>query len=132
MTNKTHHKIKATSCLEVLDLLTLYSDEFKDRLSTSPRNCKYTSNTTQNITLLAACDTILSQISTESQQAGLFTIMADERRDVSRTEQFSVCVRYVNNSVITERFLGFSDMYDFGASAITDKIVSMLDSKESI
>lgn len=58
--------------------------------------------------------------------------MADERRDVSRTEQFSVCVRYVNNSVITERFLGFSDMYDFGASAITDKIVSMLDSKESI
>ena len=48
--------------LKILDLLAAHSDEFKDRLSSSPRNCKYTSNTTQNDILLAACDTILYQI----------------------------------------------------------------------
>ena len=67
--------------LEILDLLAAHSDEFKDRLSTSPRNCKYTSNTTQNDILLAACDTILGQISAEVQQAGVFAIMADECRE---------------------------------------------------
>ena len=112
--------------LEILDLLAAHSDEFKDRLSTSPRNCKYTSNTTQNDILLAACDTILGQISVEVQQAGVFAIMADECRDVSRIEQLSVCIRYVNNGVVTERFLGFSDMHELDASAITDEIVSVL------
>ena len=112
--------------LEILDLLAAHSDEFKDRLSNSPRNCKYTSNHTQNDILLAACDTILDQIATEVKQAGIFAIMADECRDVSRIEQLSVCIRYVNNGLITEHFLGFSDMHELDASAITDKIVSML------
>ena len=82
--------------------------------------------TTQNDILLAACDTILGQISAEVQQAGVFAIMADECRDVSRIEQLSVCIRYVNNGVVTERFLGFSDMHELDASAITDEIASVL------
>ena len=53
--------------------------------------------------------------------------MADECRDVSRIEQLSVCIRYVNNGVITKHFLGFSDMHELDASAITDKIVSLPD-----
>lgn len=75
--------------LEILDLLAVHSDEFKDRLSNSPRNCKYTSNYTQNNILLAACDIILNQITTEVKQAGVFAVMADECRDVSRIEQLS-------------------------------------------
>ena len=79
--------------LEILDLLAAHSDEFKDQLSNSPRNCKYTSNHTQNDILLAACDTILDQIAREVKQARVFVIMADECRDVSRIEQLSVCIR---------------------------------------
>ena len=115
--------------LEILDLLAAYSDEFKNRLSNSPRNCKYTSNHTQNDILLAACDTILDQVATEVKQAGVFAVMEDECRDVSRIEQLSVCIRYVNNGLITEHFLGFSDMHELDAGAITDKIVSMLDKR---
>ena len=107
-----------------MDLLAAHSDEFKDRLSTSPRNCKYTSNTTQNDILLAASDTLLGQISAEAQQAGVFAIMADECRDVSRIEQFSVCIRYVNNGVVTEQF--WVSMTCMNASAITDEIASVL------
>ena len=103
-----------------------HSDEFKGRLSTSPRNCKYTSNTTQNDIVLAASDTLLGQISAEAQQAGVFATMANECRDVNRIEQLSVCIRYVNNGVVTERFLGFSDMHELDASGITDEIASVL------
>lgn len=115
--------------LKILDLLATHSDEFKDRLPTSPRNCKYTSNTTQHI-LLAASDALLGQISAEAQQTGIFAIMVDECRDVSRIEQLSVCIRYVNNGVVTERFLGFPDMHELDASAITDELLPCLASKE--
>ena len=43
----------------------------------------------QNDILLAASDTLLGQIS-EAQQAGVFAIMGDECRDVSRIEQLMV------------------------------------------
>ena len=74
------HTVQETSqnkgnVLEVLDLLAAHS-EFKNRLSNSPRNCKYTSNHTQNDILLAACDTILDQVATEVKRAGVFAVMA--------------------------------------------------------
>ena len=72
-----------------LEILAVHIDEFKDRLSNSPRNCKYTSNHTQNDILLAACDIILNQITTEVKQAGVFAVMADKCRDVSRIEQLT-------------------------------------------
>lgn len=115
--------------LEILDLLAAHNDELKHRLSNSPKNCKYTSNYTQNDLLLAACDTILDQISTEVRKAGVFAVMADESRDVSRVEQLSVCVRYVNGGAIAERFLGFTDMHDLDASALTENIISVLEKR---
>ena len=124
--SKTHHLIKLTSWKFGICWLLIVINLRINCLSTSPRNCKYISNTTQNDILLAACDTILGQISAEVQQAGVFAIMADECRDVSRIEQLSVCIRYVNNGVVTERFLGFSDMHELDASAITDEIASVL------
>ena len=87
---------KKGNFLEILDLLAAHGDKFKDRLSTSPRNCKYISNTTQNDILLVVCDTILDQISTEVQQAGVFAIMADKYRDVSRIEQLLVCIKIIH------------------------------------
>ena len=130
MTLRSHDKQETSqnkgNFLEILDLLAVHSYEFKDRLSNSPRNCKYTSYHTQNDILLAACDIILNQI-IEVKQAGVFAVMADECRDVSRIEQLSVCIRYVNNGLITEHFVGFSDMHELDAGAITENIVSMLD-----
>ena len=112
--------------LEILDVVATHNDELKHQLSSSPKNCKYTSNYSQNDILLAACDTILNRISMEVKQAGVYAIMADECRDVSRIEQLSVCVRYVSNGAITERFLGFTNMHELDAGALTEKIVSVL------
>ena len=124
--SKRHHLTRVANFLEILDLVATHSDELTHRLSSSPKNCKYTSNYTQNDVLLAACDTILDQISKEVKQAGVFAVMADECRDVSRIEQLSVCVRYVINGAITEHFLGFTDMHKLDAAALTDSIISVL------
>ncbi|KAL4089286.1 hypothetical protein QTP88_024343 [Uroleucon formosanum] len=36
-----------------------------------------------------------------------FAILVDETKDVSKTEQLSIMVRYFYNNTINERFLGF-------------------------
>ena len=69
--SKRHHLTRVANFLEILDLVATHSDELTHRLSSSPKNCKYMSNYTQNDVLLAACDTILDQISKEVKQAGV-------------------------------------------------------------
>ena len=54
-------------------------------------------------------------------------MIADEARDVSKKEQLSLCLRYVNKQLeVNERFVGFSDLCDLDAKALAEKIVARL------
>ena len=55
----------------------------------------------------AAVEVILDTICTEIESASCFSVIADEARDVSRSEQMSICIRYLLGDKLCERFLQF-------------------------
>ena len=78
----------------------------------------------QNDLLKAATDVVLQQICDEIKESEGFTIIADETRDVSGKEQLSLCLRYINKQmIVNERFVGFSELSELDAKALSDKIM---------
>ena len=62
----------------------------------------------QNDLLKAAADVILKQISDEIKEAEGLAVIADEARDISKKEQLTLCLRYVNKHlVVNEHFWDF-------------------------
>ena len=53
-------------------------------------------------------------------------MIADEARDVSRSEQMSICIRYLLGNKICERFLQFVNMAACDAQSLCDAIVCSL------
>lgn len=91
------------------------------------QHAKYTSKVVQNDLLKAADDVVLKQITDEIKDAKGFAVIADEAQNVSKKEQLSLCLRYVNKKLeINKHFVGFSDLCDIDAKALTEKIVVRL------
>ena len=81
----------------------------KDHLETAPRNATYTSNTTQNEIIVVIGDWIRNKIISGIQGKNkLFSVVADEARDVANLEQMPIIIRYINMYYeIQESFIGF-------------------------
>ncbi|XP_022166373.1 zinc finger MYM-type protein 1-like [Myzus persicae] len=56
----------------------------------------------------------------------IFSLIVDEARDQSKIEQMSICIRYLHNLKIKERFLGFVELNDLNAQALCDGIIFFL------
>ena len=84
------------------------------------------SKDSQNELLQAAAEVIVKQIVAEIQQAGMFSIIADEARDCSHSEQLSICLRYVHETAIKERFLTFVHVIDLSAAGLATVIAKTL------
>lgn len=54
---------------------------------------------------------IQGQIVTNVRKSIFYSVLADETTDISQVEQFSLCVRYVDDK-IREDFLTFVPVYD--------------------
>jgi hypothetical protein len=71
------------------------------------RKIDMTSHQIQNEMLEMIGQTIVREIASRVQQAGSFAVMVDGTQDVSRKEQMSVCVRYVDKELYPhEHFIG--------------------------
>ena len=82
---------------------------FQDHLLNAPRNATYRSKTTQNELLRLCGDSVLKCLTEEIRDAKYFSVLADKAADVSKIEQMSVVVRFVDKeSNIREEFLGFT------------------------
>ena len=113
--------------VEILELLASVMPELERQFRSLPNNAKYTSKVVQNDLLKAAGDVVIKQITDEIKDAEGFAVIADEARDVSKKEQLSLCLRYVNKNLeVNERFVGFSDLCDLDAKALAEKIVVRL------
>ncbi|KAJ4934779.1 hypothetical protein JOQ06_007561, partial [Pogonophryne albipinna] len=66
------------------------------------------------------------QISGEVQEAGVFALMVDESKDVSKKEQVSVAVRYIHNDGIQEEFLHFTPADGLDADSLLTTIKQTL------
>lgn len=69
-----------------------------------PANATYCSKDSQNELLESCADAIKENIVKEIKTAGMYTVIVDEARDISRAEQMSVCIRYVEGCVVKEIF----------------------------
>lgn len=100
---------------------------FETNLMTFPKNAKYTSNLIQNDILESAANIVRRSIVTEIKNGSdMFSIIVDEARDIGKEEQMSVCIRYVSDSIIKERFLGFILIKNLDAQSLCDTIHTFL------
>ena len=105
--------------------------EFASFLKDAPRNATYLSPEIQNQLIESVAHVIRREIVNEAMKADFFSIMVDETCDVSTTEQMSVCIRYIRRKddgsiEVAEDFLGFVQMEETNAAAITEALLSNL------
>ena len=130
------HESKSSNPGNIMMILKMVANHdvvVKRYLETSPGNAKYTSPTIQNELLGVMSDIIRKEISAEIQEAGFYSIMADESKDVSKKEQLSIVLRYVLKGNAYERFLGFTaaegldaaSLFSYIRNAITEHGLSL-------
>ena len=73
---------------------------------------------------------VREKICTEVKDAGVYSILADETKDSSKTEQMAIVVRYVDvkEAKIHERFLTFVEVSNLDAESLTEYIMDTLKS----
>ena len=84
----------------------------------------------QNQILNIMANMVRQQICTSIQQTGYYLILADETKNMSKNEQLSIVVRYVehdgNNPTVVERFLTFVVASNLTAEYLTNYILDTL------
>jgi len=81
----------------------------RNRLSNLPKNAVYTSPQIQNDLLDIMAVMVQDSITSEVQNAGVFSILADESKDISKQEQLVLILCYVHKETCTvhERFFTY-------------------------
>ena len=116
--------------MEILDLLACHDQTISEKLRHAPRNALYVSPDIQNSLLELMDEMVCGKISTKIDKAGYFTLMADESKDCSKTEQLAIIFHYANvdnGDVIHERFLTFVQADKLNAESLTGYIKNIID-----
>lgn len=106
------------------------TDPILDRhLKNATYFASYTSPNVQNEIITICGNLIQENILKNIRNAKYFSILVDEIQDVSRLEQMSFCVRYVNgvSNYIIEDFLEFSIVHDMTAKGLCTSILQLLE-----
>ena len=111
---------------EILELIRLESTKTNTIFSKLPKNANYLSHESQNELLSAVAGAITHSIVQDIRDSGMFSIIADEARDVSCSEQMSICFRYVKNTSINERFLKFVNVHQLDAASLSLELISTM------
>ena len=96
---------------EILTLMAAHDPIVSQRFFNGPQNAMYTSPEIQNTLLHIMGEMVREKLCAEVKEAGIYSILADETKDFSKTEQLSIVVRYVDvkTATIHERFLTFTE-----------------------
>ncbi|XP_025415571.1 zinc finger MYM-type protein 1-like [Sipha flava] len=95
----------------------------KNHLMNSSGKSVYISPIIQNEIIQICGSLIQKEIVFKVNQAKFFAILADEACDISRIEQMSLCVRYIDNGCIREDFLKFVPIYDASGKGMAYTII---------
>ncbi len=70
---------------------------------------------------------IARRLSQAIRTAACFTVMADERTDVSNKEQFTICIRWVGDDLVDhEDFIGLYQVDSINTECLTHAIMDTL------
>lgn len=100
----------------------------KEHLLNANHNAMYTSPDIQNEIIQLIGSEITLQIVKRATKSRFFTVLADETTDISRIEQFSLCIRYVDLElyVVREDFLAFVPVCDVTGAGLAKTIKDQL------
>ncbi|XP_062326326.1 zinc finger MYM-type protein 1-like [Osmerus eperlanus] len=113
--------------MAILETIAKHDTTVKKRL-TSIHNAKYKSKGIQNEVLSCLADMVRTQIIEEVKDSEVFSIMADETKDVKKKEQISLVLRYYFSGAVHESFLHFESADRLDAAGLTDRIIHILES----
>uniref|UniRef100_A0A3B5QKP1 DUF4371 domain-containing protein n=1 Tax=Xiphophorus maculatus TaxID=8083 RepID=A0A3B5QKP1_XIPMA len=102
-------------------------DPFVQRRLDAHGNAKYTSHQIQNEILQGLAEMVQKEIIAEVKQSEVFSVLADETRDLQKKEQISLVVRYYYSGAIHESFLHFQSADSLDAEDLTKMIVGCLE-----
>ncbi|XP_019718752.1 zinc finger MYM-type protein 1 isoform X1 [Hippocampus comes] len=71
---------------------------------------------------------VRTEIAEEVKNSEVFSIIADETKDVKKKEQISIVLRYYYNGAIQESFLHFESTEKLDAAGLSEKIIHILES----
>jgi len=109
--------------------MTSCNDEvLREHLSTAGANATYILPMAQNELIDAMSRGIQHKIVEEINTAQFFAILADEMTDFSGQEQLSVCLRYVFDAAVRERFICFAVVTDLTGSGLVTQLLDILQS----
>lgn len=127
--DETHESANKGNFLEIVDLLTQESKEFRERRERAAGNCTYLTSDSQNALIEAGARCLLDSIQADVLKAGMFGIITDCCTDMV-SDNLSVSIRYIDidTGSVCERFLGFITLAanELDATSITDKIINTL------
>lgn len=105
-------------------------NDLKDQLMNSGGKSMYTSSFIQNELINTFGHLIQCQIVENVRKSIFYSVLADETTDISQIEQFSLCVRYVEDQSykIREDFLTFVPVYDVTGAALANTVLETLSS----
>ena len=114
--------------LELMQLLAKHDNIVMSRLEDGPHNATYTSPEIQNLLLNVMASMVRRQICSAVQCSGPFSLLADECKDVSKKEQMSIVLRYVDNRSgdIHERFLKYVEATSLSAESLSTYLLDTL------
>ena len=90
-------------------------------------NAKYTSPAIQNQMIQLVGSAILDEIVRRVKEAKLYSIIADETPDNSKTEQLSLLVRYVWNGKVEERLLAVIPVKETTAEVLFNTVCNKVE-----
>uniref|UniRef100_A0A3B5PPY9 DUF4371 domain-containing protein n=1 Tax=Xiphophorus maculatus TaxID=8083 RepID=A0A3B5PPY9_XIPMA len=102
-------------------------DPFVQRRLDAHGNAKYTSHQIQNEILQGLAEMVPKEIIAEVKQSEVFSVLADETRDLQKKEQISLVVRYYYSGAIHESFLHFQSAESLDTEGLTKMIVGCLE-----
>lgn len=113
--------------LEILQLLKQKCPDYKVKSENLPNNAKYISHEIQNEILNVSGCLVRNVIANEiCNPIEAFAIIADESKDKGGIEQLSICLRYIHDEEVKERFVAFMDLHKFDAESITSSIIKVV------
>ena len=96
----------------------------RQKLTSGPQNASWLGHDIQNSIISFLANKVHCLIKKEVQLARFYTIMADETKDISKSEQLSLVLRYLYNGNTYERFLSFIRCDELNSDAIFSYIMT--------
>lgn len=112
-------------------LIELHLGTVKEKQGTQRRPLvSLLSNRTQNDLIKALAISVRCVIQIEIQESKIFSIVIDETKDVSHSEQVSFVVRHVHNMKLKERFIQVCNVHSTSGDALENLVLALLEEND--